>query len=105
MLYVGWIGLGWMDMMGWMVILGHRFSKSTFGANKNQEMGRMVIRLRVMFQHLMNIFQQLKEEDCEEESSTGGPFEEVDMEICDPCYCYTKCWLDTFASFFCVSLL
>lgn len=49
--------------------------------------------------------EQLKEEDCEEESSTGGPFEEVDMEICDPCYCYTKCWLDTFASFFCVSLL
>jgi len=48
--------------------------------------------------------EQFKEEDCEEES-TGGPFEEMDMEICDPCYCYTKCWLDTFASFFCVSLL
>ena len=30
MLYVGW------DWMGWMVIIGHRSSKSTFGANKVQ---------------------------------------------------------------------
>ena len=27
MLYVGW------DWMGWIVIIGHRSSKSTFGAN------------------------------------------------------------------------
>ena len=31
--------------------------------------------------------------------------EEGEMEICDPCYCYTKCWMDTVASLFCVSLL
>lgn len=32
-------------------------------------------------------------------------FDDSDMEICDPCYCYSKCWLDTVASLFCVSLL
>ena len=34
MLYVGWKdGMGW---DGWMVIIGHRSSKSTFGAYKNK---------------------------------------------------------------------
>ena len=35
-----WVGWDWdgMDVMGWMVMIGHRFSKSTIGANKNQEM-------------------------------------------------------------------
>lgn len=37
--------------------------------------------------------------------AAGLVLEDVDMEICDPCYCYTKCWLDTVASLFCVSLL
>ena len=34
MLYVGMdgIGMGW----DWMVIIGHRYSKSTFGANKDR---------------------------------------------------------------------
>lgn len=46
-----------------------------------------------------------KEKGKPEDSDSGGVFEDIDMEICDPCYCYTKCWLDTVASFFCVSLL
>ena len=34
-LYVG--RLGWMDGMEWMVAIGHRYSKSTFGANKSED--------------------------------------------------------------------
>ena len=41
----------------------------------------------------------------EKELEAGLVGEEGEMEICDPCYCYTKCWMDTVASFFCVSLL
>ena len=41
----------------------------------------------------------------DKERLAGLELEEADMEICDPCYCYTKCWLDTVASLFCVSLL
>ena len=39
-----WMGLGWMDGM---VIIGHWSSKSTFGANKNHGVFRILI---VMFQ-------------------------------------------------------
>ena len=41
----------------------------------------------------------------EKELEAGLVGEEGEMEICDPCYCYTKCWMDTIASMFCVSLL
>jgi len=34
MLYVGWMGRMGQMGLGWMVIIGHRSSKSTFGANK-----------------------------------------------------------------------
>ena len=43
--------------------------------------------------------------EIEKELEAGLVVEDPDMEICDPCYCYTKCWLDTVASLFCVSLL
>ena len=33
MLYVGWMGRMGQMGLGWMVIIGHRSSKSTFGAN------------------------------------------------------------------------
>ena len=46
-----------------------------------------------------------RQSELEKEASGGLVVEEQDMEICDPCYCYTKCWLDTVASLFCVSLL
>ena len=40
MLCVGWDGLnGWMD---WIVIIGHRCSKSTFGANNVKERGQIM---------------------------------------------------------------
>ena len=31
---MGWDGWDGMNGMGWMVIIGHRYSKSTFGANR-----------------------------------------------------------------------
>ena len=43
--------------------------------------------------------------EVEKEQEAGLVLEDPDMEICDPCYCYSKCWLDTVASLFCVSLL
>ena len=43
--------------------------------------------------------------EAEKEAEAALVLEDPDMEICDPCYCYTKCWLDTVASLFCVSLL
>ena len=46
-----------------------------------------------------------RQSEAEKELSEGLVMEEADMEICDPCICYTKCWLDTVASLFCVSLL
>ena len=46
-----------------------------------------------------------RQTEVEKELSEGLVVEEPDMEICDPCICYTKCWLDTVASLFCVSLL
>ena len=46
-----------------------------------------------------------RQDEVEKELSEGLVVEEPDMEICDPCICYTKCWLDTVASLFCVSLL
>ena len=37
MLYVGWMdGMGLMDGKGFMVSIGNRYSKSTFGANKSK---------------------------------------------------------------------
>ena len=54
-----------------------------------------------------SVFVKLKRRsEVEKELEAAGlVLEDVDMEICDPCYCYTKCWLDTVASLFCVSLL
>ena len=46
-----------------------------------------------------------KKSEAEKELESALILEDTDMEICDPCYCYTKCWLDTVASLFCVSLL
>ena len=46
-----------------------------------------------------------KKSEAEKELESALILEDADMEICDPCYCYTKCWLDTVASLFCVSLL
>ena len=46
-----------------------------------------------------------RQSELEKEEDSGLVVEEPDMEICDPCICYTKCWLDTVASLFCVSLL
>ena len=47
----------------------------------------------------------MRQNELEKEASSGLVVEDPDMEICDPCICYTKCWLDTVASLFCVSLL
>ena len=44
MLYVGWDG--WTDGIG-MVIIGHRFSKSTFGANDIEEKKPFTKQIRI----------------------------------------------------------
>ena len=52
-----------------------------------------------------SLTKSVRQTDLEKELAEGLMVEEADMEICDPCICYSKCWLDTVASLFCVSLL